>query len=83
VRPHNVGLQLGQINFHNLVEKVLGVLLHLRVGAQQVGVFAGQIRQLAALCGFQVERHAFVIGKDGSSGAQLCAHVGHRRLAGA
>jgi hypothetical protein len=78
---HDVRLQAREVDLHHLVEEALRVRLHLGIGLQQRGVAAGEVRDLLPAGRLQVERHAFVVGKDRRRRAELRTHVGDGALA--
>ena len=77
-----MGFQGGQVNLDDLVVELLGLLLDLGVGLEQVLVLFSDGDQVLASGGAQVGGHAVVIGEHVAGGAQLGAHVADRALAG-
>ncbi len=82
VRPHDVRLELGQVHLDHLVEVLLRVGEHLRIGDQVGAVRLGERGLIGAIGRAQVGGHAVVEVEEGGGGAELGAHVADRALAG-
>ena len=82
VRTDEVRLELVEVDVDHAVEEPLGVVHHLGVDAQVLGVRVGEVGQRLAPGRLQVRGRAGVVGEQRARGADLGAHVADRGLAG-
>ena len=82
MRPHQMRLELVEVDIDDAVEVALRLVLDLGIAAQVLGVAVGEISDVAAAGRSQVRRRALVVGEQRARCADLRAHVADRRLAG-
>ena len=82
MRTDEVRLELVEVDVDHAVEEALGVVQHLGVDAQVLGVRVGEVGQRFTAGRLQVRGRAGVVREDRAGGADLGAHVADRGLAG-
>ena len=77
MRADPAGFEFGEVDFDHAVEDVAAGVFDRVVGAEVLGVGAGEAGDFGAVGAFEVGGGALVEGEDGGGRADFSAHVGH------